>query len=190
MERIIMRSLALCLFLVALPGAAEVIETLTFHTYNVPDNPRKSLAKSINEVSPIRENGRTFHGYTKWFVNWRYKWHEDSNGRCTITNNKVTVRGEITLPDAKPSDPEQSQQFSKYIANLRTHELGHFQIAQTVAKKIDEQILSLPGMESCKLMGKRANDIGNELLEQTKQIELDYDRTTEHGRTQGAWLEK
>jgi len=178
------------LLLVSLPVVADVSETLSYKTYTAEHKAGTSLLDTLNSASPVRQDGKIFHAHTSWNVQWRYRWNQESSGRCSLTQNKTTVSGEITLPTLVSSESQTKLEFSNYIELLRRHELGHFQIAQAVGKRIDERVMSLPPMDSCALLEQTANKVGHQLLEQARQEERVYDQTTQHGRTQGAWLPK
>ena len=121
-------------------------------------------------------------------INWDLWWKVEQNGQCYITNVKVNLVTEIALPELITSDTEIKNVFSKFLDALRRHELGHFVLAQTMAKKIDEGILALPVSKSCSLLVQSANQIGNQLVEKLKRENEKYDESTQHGRTQGVSL--
>ena len=171
-------------------AAAEVREQLATTEYAVTGNPSASLLQLLNAASPVREYGRTFHGYTKWYVSWRYRWNESADGSCRISSVTTRVDGHTTLPRLVGGSAEQRLRFDTYLAALRIHELGHFAIAQQAGREIDAGILALPQMHNCATLESAANDFGRRVLNQHLAREKQYDATTEHGKSQGAWLER
>jgi predicted secreted Zn-dependent protease len=143
----------------------------------------------LNEASPIRENNQTFHGYTKWGINWNFWWDADDEGRCRITSSKTTLTTTVTLPKLSRGNVEQQSQFNRYSLSLKQHELGHYQIGREAAAVIDRMFVSLPAMQDCQILEKTANDTAYQKLETFKAKERLYDTDTEYGKTQGAWLE-
>jgi predicted secreted Zn-dependent protease len=178
-----------CLW-VSFPAVAEVYENLSYKTYIADHKAGMSLLQSLNNASPIRENGEIFHGFTSWNIQWQYWWKQEPNGLCFFTKNNTTLTSEVTLPELVSPEYRVNQEFSSYIASLRRHELGHVDIARSTARKIDEAIISLPPMDSCPLLEQTANQLGNRLLEQARQAQRNYDQATQHGRTQGAQLNR
>ena len=176
------------LLLLSSPVVAEVSETIAYKTYTAKHKTGTTLLQTLNSSSPIRHNGGIFHGYTSWYIRWRYEWSNGSGGYCSITRNKTTLTVTITLPRLIASDPKIKSEFSRYLESLHGHESGHLQIAREAAEKIDREILSLPPMNSCSLLEQAANQIGNEILEQARQEERNYDQSTNYGATQGALL--
>jgi predicted secreted Zn-dependent protease len=185
----ISKLLLFCLLIISQASNAVVKETLDYSYYTAQGNPSVSLRAILNAVSPIRENGKSFHGYTKWYVKWHFWWFEKPDGRCKITKVDTRLTATITLPDLVGAESVQQNQFDTFISALKVHELGHYDIGKQVATLIDEKIQALPEMSSCKVLESTANDIGYQILDEYKAIEQQYDVSTNHGKTQGAWLE-
>lgn len=183
-----MRLPALLLLLVSMAAFAELSETLSYKTYPTKPKAEESLLQALDSATPIHQDGKTYHGYTAWNIQWQFKWYRESNERCSITQSKTRLTAEITLPELASSEERTRVAFSKYSEALRRHELGHVQIARSAARKIDTGILSLPAMNSCALLEQTANELGHQGVEQAKQEGRRYDEVSGHGRTQGAWL--
>ncbi len=182
--------LHLYLLLMLLPAAAlaKVVQSLEFKTYEVPYRADTGLRRSISDASPIRQDGKVFHGYTQWHVNWQFWWNLTPDGRCAIHRTLTRVTGVITLPVLMGAPPDVQQAFDRYAAALRHHEMGHFQFAQDAANGIDRGILALPPQTTCAQLGKAANRTGRRILDDAIRAEREYDRSTRHGRTQGVRL--
>lgn len=167
---------------------AELAEQLVYKYYKAEHAPGRSLRDSLNLATPIRHDGEVFHGHTNWHVQWRFRWQQDERGRCRLVQNRTELTADITLPELSKADEPTRRAFDAYLPPLKAHELGHFQIAQSVARKIDDGILALPAMNSCAQLERAANQLGRDLIEQGNLADKQYDQTTGHGRTQGAWL--
>ncbi len=74
----------------------------------------------------------------------------------------------------------------EYLAPLTEHENGHRKHGLDAAREIDRGIGALPAQANCNALGNAANAFGNEILRKYNERDIDYDRTTDHGRTQGA----
>ncbi len=136
--------LPLCLLIIAQTASAEVSESLDYIYYTANAAPDSSLLSILNKASPIKINNRTFHGLTKWYVKWNYRWFEQPDGRCKITNVTTKYTSSIKLPELAGADSAQEQAFNTYLTALRTHELGHYDIGKQAADVIDSGIASLP----------------------------------------------
>ena len=186
-----MRKLFLLIFLViAWPVMADVKEKQTDYIYYTANaDPSLSLTDILNASSPIRENGKIFFGYTKWDIKWNYNWYEKPNVRCKLTRVTVDFSSSIQLPKLSGGSSKQRNKFDKFLSALRTHELGHYKMGKDAATAIDRKISSLPEMSSCKELGSVANKTGDRILNEYRKKEKQYDVSTSHGKTQGAWLE-
>ena len=178
----------LLLLIWASVASADVHESLDFQEYTVRPESERSLLVAINSASPVHRGGRIFHGYTTWNVRWNFRWNSDRNGLCKIIDSKVSISGTILLPKLIGGTGAQRDHFERYIRNLQTHELGHFDIGKRAAYAIDSYLLSLPSKSTCSLLESDANEGAYRLLEKHKKIEEQYDVDTSHGKTQGAWL--
>jgi predicted secreted Zn-dependent protease len=172
------------------PVLAEVTENLIFNNYAVMLREGETLSHALTRSSPIREEGEVFRGHTQWNVRWSYRWWEEPNGTCRITANHTTLTAEITLPELAPGSREHTvrRRFETYLQALHAHEIGHYELARTAARKIDAAILALPPMESCASLTLAADRAAEGFLKQTDALSEDYDLRTEHGLTQGATL--
>jgi predicted secreted Zn-dependent protease len=154
----------------------------------VPALRGRSLREELNAATPIREGGSLFHGHTKWHVDWHFQTMLLPSGRCGIDDVQTQLTATITLPG--PTDPAiaQNPQFLNYVAALKRHEQGHFEIGRHAALLIDQGILTLPSEDDCPRMEQAANDFAQAQLAAARDAELRYDRDTGNGRTQGAAL--
>ena len=161
----------------------------SFSYYVATAVPDKSLQSILNAASPIHHDGKVFFGHTDWYVRWNMWWLEEPQGSCRITKVNAKVSGMITLPRLVNATTAQQDLFNSLVAALRVHELGHYEIARKAAADIESGILSMPQMHSCTALEAAANERGAETLDQYKAIERKYDVDTDHGRTQGAWID-
>ena len=184
------RHILLIFLMLASSVRAEVQESLEYTYNHAIAKPGQSLVLSLNAASPVSEKGRVFHGYTKWNVRWNFWWIENRDGSCKITKTKTSVAGTITLPRLAGGNTEQQAAFERYVAALKQHELGHYQIGKDAAATIDQALLDMPPMRNCTSLDKVANDGAYQALERYKEKERLYDANTEHGKSQGAWLTK
>lgn len=184
------KSLLLCLLIAANTASAQVSEHLVYTYYTATADANSSLRETLNKATPIHIDDNPFHGYTKWNVKWHYRWIKQANGQCKITTVTTDVTGKITLPELLGATAEQIAAFNRYVSALRVHELGHYDIGRETATVIDNGILALPQMSSCKELEATANALGYQTLDDYKAREKQYDASTNHGETQGASLDR
>jgi predicted secreted Zn-dependent protease len=175
---------------IAASAYAEVSEALNYVHYDAPITPKQSLLAALNSASSIRQDGRTYHGYTKWDVRWNFWWNENRGRSCRITRVKVSVTSTITLPRLIGGTAAQKEEFERFSASLKTHELGHHAIGKEAAEEVENAIKTLPEMGDCKQLERAANAAGGKVIREHQEKEKRYDAETRHGKNQGAWLER
>ena len=180
--------LFITVFLVPFTATADVEEVVSIRHYTALSTSTATLLETLNAASPVRQNGRTFHGYTSWDIRWTFRWQVGGDGRCAITAVSTKLKAEILIPKLQGADAGGEAAFNRYLTNLRAHEDGHVQIARSAARKVDQTIRSLPAASSCQALEAQANRDGMAIVEAAKKEELAYDVSTAHGCQQGACL--
>lgn len=167
---------------------AEVIEDVSYKWYSVFHKQGMSLSKAMNLSTPIRDEAKKYRGHTQWNIKWHFEWQFAPDGLCRIAENTTDLTAVVTIPGLVSSDEKAKAQFSRYITNLKVHEMGHIDIARKAAADINRDILSLPAMHSCTELEKMANQLGRTRLQKARNEGGQYDTLTQHGKTQGAFL--
>lgn len=175
-------------FLLPWAANAEVIEDLSYKWYSVFHKSGTSLSKALTLSTPIRDDGKKYRGYTRWNIKWQFETQVDPDGWCRISANIINLTAVITIPGLVSSEEKAKAQFSRYITNLKVHEMGHVDIARKAAADIDEVVLELPAMNSCTELSNVANQLGQARLQRARNEGEQYDAITKNGKTQGAFL--
>ena len=181
--------LVVCLvFASAGPQArAEVVSNDTIERYPIRGASAAGLRIEMSAKGPLGAGGRRFDGYTRWNINWHYQYRQDG-AACRIGTVTTDVKVTTILPewsDERAAPEPLRKRWREYIAALTEHENGHRLHGMDAAREIDRGIAALPAQSSCSALGKAANDLGNQVIRQYNERDLDYDRTTGHGLAQG-----
>jgi len=172
----------------AAAAQAGVSEQLEHRYYDVEPRPGETLLSALNAASPVRDGGRTFHAYTAWNVRWQFRWNAAPGGTCRIASVATQLAVTMTLPRLRAPQAPAAADFKRYFPALLLHEEGHRRLAREVAHEIDRTIERLPPMARCGDLESEANRRGHELIEAARAREIEYDRSTRQGCTQGACL--
>lgn len=174
--------------LLMLGGAeAEVRTELDWQSYPVQPEGAETLAQALDRSSPVRKRGLVYHATTQWQVQWRF-WWQDSDRGCAIEGVQTEVSVQIQLPHWVAGADALHAEFEHYLSALTVHEQGHKDLAVVAGRSIDKALLELPPATDCATLERTANALGYQLLQRFRERENDYDRRTNHGQTQGAWL--
>lgn len=171
--------MGLLLACLSAPACAEVRETREVKNYQFGGSSTAEARANMNKVRP-----RGYDAYTAWQINWRYT-YKQANGRCSIATVTVNLTITYTMPDLQTSDAALDRSFKGYLVKLRTHEDGHAENGRIVARRIDDAIPKLTAA-TCEELGKNANALGQSIVKEGNALDIEYDKTTDHGRTQGA----
>ena len=165
---------------------AEPTVTTVFKHYDIFPKSKSDLRPAMGRTSPIKKNGKTYKGHTRWKVRWSYKWYK-KDGSCSITSVNTTLKITYTMPhiaeNHEVAEPV-SQYFDDYYASLLEHEKGHMASGLCAARDIEKAILSLAPSKSCTRLSDAANAAGSQLIKKYGRRDKEYDRITEHGKTQ------
>jgi predicted secreted Zn-dependent protease len=175
---------------VAYPGAARVTEDIRYVTYDVKWRNDVPMHTLLARASPIRQHGGIFLGSTLPRVSWKLRFWKLPNGHCRITNVTPALTATITLPG--PSDTHMSDdgEFRVFLTRLKTHELGHYDIARKAALDIYRRILKLPEANSCEALEAAAERLGETIWAEMSADQRAYDTGTGLGSSQGAMIEE
>ncbi|HHO59699.1 MAG TPA: DUF922 domain-containing protein [Thiotrichales bacterium] len=177
------------LLLTALSAIAAPVETVqTIHYAIAPATPYDIL-RQLNWRSPIRGNNAIYHGNTDWNIKWRFT-TQQQQGVCRIRDIHTTVTVTYTLPvlDKSVTDQNTIARFEKFSKALEKHEHNHGRNGLTAAKEIDDALQALKPQASCRQLEQTANRIGRGIVSKYSAIDDDYDRRTQNGRTEGAFI--
>lgn len=156
--------------------------------YPVSSPTSRELPASLNRATPIRQNGAPFHGYTESRIRWRFWWKEE-NRSCSIVRVEVLVDITFTLPRLEDSPAEVHEVWKRWYPKLVDHENGHRNNALAAARRLEEGIRRLPANPDCRALERRANALGNEVIDELAGIDREYDARTNHGETDGASIQ-
>ena len=180
--------LALASIAFAAGARAEVHETLDTGHYEARAQHGRSLALALNEASPFRPGNQVFHSATAWTLDWTLQPRATADGRCRTAEVQVDLRGEMLLPRLLGGSQAQKERFESYLVRLREHARGHFESGREAARALEKSLYALKPARSCAALQAAARDEGVRVLAKYEALGDAYDRQTQHGRTQGAWL--
>ena len=183
-----MRGLCIAMCVCILPAHAAVSIDDRVERYDVKGSTPLELRREINAKGPQGAGGRRFDGYTRWDVSWNYR-YQNAARSCAIASVTTTVKVTMTLPRWSNENGGSSAvrtQWARYLAALESHEQGHRRHGINAANEVDRAIAVMPSAGDCDALGANANATATRILRRYNQMDLDYDRETEHGATQGA----
>lgn len=155
--------------------------------YQVHGRTSGALLAEMRGSGPMSQ-GRRYFGTMTWTL--RYRWSNTSPGlgTCSVHGIEVAIQTITTMPewrDADSASTELRTQWDGFVAALRTHEEGHRRIALEAAIAVKRRLEDL-GIAECSSYAREADLAFRRLLDTYNARDVEYDRTTGHGVTQGA----
>lgn len=155
--------------------------------YDIEGHSAQQLREQMNNVRPM-EHGQRFDAYTEWYVKWHFDFQNTAQG-CELTESKVSVDIVYHLPrwaNEESAAPELQRHWNSYFKHLLLHERGHAQNGKKAATEIADMLKNLAPFSSCPLLEQMANERAQQIIAEHNAWDLEYDKETRHGRTQGA----
>ena len=149
--------------------------------YDVSGDTAEELAEEMERDGP---NG--FAGFVEWFITW--DWDQSDSEPCYVPSGSVTVRTVTTLPDwadRGSASANLGNRWDDFLETLMEHEVGHARNATRTGERI-ESLLESASSPTCRALSRDLDDEAYEELDDARQWDIQYDRRTRHGATQGA----
>ncbi|RKD60133.1 putative secreted Zn-dependent protease [Rhizobium sp. WW_1] len=161
------------------PADAEVIARKSISYFDIKGNTADELDAALNQRGPLAMGSSSHHpGATKIRFGGNATYSQ-MNGRCRISDVKITVDTEIILPrwrDRRRADKQLSVIWDTLAADIRRHEDRHVEIARQHARQMERQILSLPSASNCDALQEKANEVTERETERHDADQARFDR--------------
>ncbi len=178
--------LALAVSVTSVRADNLVRESVTY--YDISGSTAQALREALNVSGPVGTDGKRYDGHTKWDIRWRFNFHTPKDV-CEVSNIETTVEVTTTLPrwsDWPHASPHLVEQWEDYTRALTTHERGHMNIAIRTAETIRSRVKDLRDSPSCSELQLAIDRATNAVLNEAREEEIQYDKMTGHGETEGA----
>lgn len=186
----------LCLGLLAAAGypalaGAEPVTRVHTSYYYIDGSSATVLAAQIDKTGPKDADGKRYAARTRWDVQWQFNHHQEGE-TCGIKDVSVAVGIARNMPkwrgEDKPGGAQLKARWQKFLEALKRHEEGHKEYGMKAGGEIEKALLAMKPASNCEDLDKAANAAGEQVIEQYRKQDADYDRRTDHGRKQGATL--
>ncbi|SEK72406.1 Predicted secreted Zn-dependent protease [Pseudoxanthomonas sp. GM95] len=157
--------------------------------YTVTGGTIEQLRADLDAKGVTDDAGQFYNGTATTGLGYTYRFREQA-GSCGVADVRVLLQVLLTTPvwrERWKAPSALATTWDRYLSALQTHEDGHISIARQAADRLGTQVegLSAP---SCPALEARAKSLRDEAMDALKRAHADYDRSTQHGRTQGAVL--
>jgi predicted secreted Zn-dependent protease len=167
----------------------EVEETVMQY-YEIQGSSADALHRAMKTYGPVSFDGNHYYATCKWNIKWNAK-YKTEGGRCAIDTMHLTVSAAITFPRWSNSGEGQASLRDKWeqmAKALRHHEDGHKDNGVRGANDLARRLRALPAQPDCKTLGQKINANVERVLKIHRELDVAYDRATNHGESQGVSL--
>jgi predicted secreted Zn-dependent protease len=161
---------------------------IQYRYYPVTGATAQNLRSEMTHLSPVTQGGRHFDANTDWYVRWSYRYAKTGTS-CSMSQVSTQVDVTFTLPKWQPNANAPRSlvtQWSHYSAALQQHEDGHKNHGIAAGQAVLSTLSTMPAYSSCQALEAAANHAARQVIQQYNQKDVEYDRETGHGSTQGA----
>lgn len=148
------------------------------------------ISNSIGQNTPSKDGDVFYAGVTVWDLSSSYEMVGTPVG-CALANSQVFLNTTIHLPQlAEPgrvSDGVRNE-WARFSNALKTHEMMHAKNAYRAASTLLGKINNLTTSVQCDRARVIIQDGTDALIKRITKFDRDLDNETDHGRTQGAFL--
>lgn len=171
------------------PPAPGPRVNIRYRYYPIVGSTASTLRQQMSVMGPQSQtNGRRYDARTDWHVHWAYNYGR-RGGQCAITSMNTRVDVLYILPGwtAPRNTPVGLMtEWQRYMGALRTHEIGHKDHGVEAGTSVLQTLRSIPPQPTCEALQTTINMRLKNAVARYNQKDLQYDRTTRHGFTQGA----
>jgi predicted secreted Zn-dependent protease len=165
----------------------RVAVSVVHDDYKITGSTAAGLRQQMSSDGPL-DHDKHFDAHTEWNVRWTYPFDRSGSG-CSTGPVTVTLTITYHFPEwgdeSDGSHPLQ-EKWHKYQEALQTHEDGHAEHGREAADDILRELSGLPAADACPTMDGIANTKAEAIIGRYAAEDVDYDRDTNHGATQGA----
>jgi predicted secreted Zn-dependent protease len=170
------------------PPKTTIVLRESVEPYAVTGTTLEEIRADIDRQRPATDDGQRYDATTRWYVSWSYP-RDQGRGGCATGDVTVTVTVTIKIPEyhPPPSAPQKLRDdWNRYATALRLHENGHRDFGVRTGEQVERELEALRRESSCATLDDVANRTGHAVIARFVKDEAGYDKSTEHGATQGA----
>lgn len=158
-----------------LPG---ITLTLEEETYTVTGTTVAEIGQSLRRLSPYLGN-RSVRGIHTYRIRWRYSLRPAEEA-CHVEDVEVVLSSTVTLPRWRRSGGafELEELWTAYLQDIRDHEDRHRSLAVQAALTIQHDLNGLEAPTCSAELRTRANGRAGEILEEFRERNQAFDRSS------------
>ena len=163
-------------------------QNLRKETYVVAGDNASDLRADLDRQRPPSPDGRRFDANVLWSLTWSFHFYPQPRA-CALADATVDLQMLVRLPvlatNAALSQAVR-ERWEDFALLLETHEAGHVDTYFEGARNLQDAFAEVQPAASCEELRAALADMGASAIDAIRAADIEYDRQTDHGRTQGA----
>ncbi len=173
----------------SLPGCAALKVRQRVSYYRVYGSTAGELSDDMDRVGPLDGQGKRAIATTWWNVRYIYRVKPTATAFCELSSFSAGVDLTMTLPRWQPgprASKDLRQQWEKFVAHVKEHEDGHAEIGRAAATEVERRVRAVSERQPCDRFKEAIEEVATDTITEYRRKDVQYDRETQHGLTQGA----
>ena len=169
---------------------ARARDTFRIEYFDVRGATAAQLRADLSRVGPVGETGLRGDGYTEYRIAWRFSMRS-GNDECRAHDVQVDLDVRMLLPRWTPPPGVNAgllRNWERFSEVLREHEDGHHRIAVAAAKEVRRKLGGRVKAGDCRTVEARMNETANDVLQEYRRKQAEFDRKTDYGRVHTAGI--
>ncbi len=164
-------------FATAFPAQAASLSK-TYSYFNIGGLTLTEIEKELERRGPkLSGTGKRHPGATRMEFNTRLGYRE-RNGRCAITEARVTVKADVILPRWRQRGAESDVRliWETLSSDIKRHEESHVIIARNYARELEDALKAVRPERTCDQTAAKAKQVNDRILARHDAAQDEFDR--------------
>ncbi|MFK7854582.1 MAG: DUF922 domain-containing protein [Granulosicoccus sp.] len=164
-------------------GLAQANSTVNYQYYDLYASDGPELLRQI-----ARQGSNGFAAHTDWRISYEFTTSK-RGGNCRLVGTKVNLNIDYLMPKWKNeafADLALQSRWKSWNKNLLKHEQQHGAHGEAAYAAINSQFAQVSAESDCETIRVKLADIVDQVLAEQNAKDIELDRLTQHGTTQGA----
>lgn len=166
----------------AMRAAAPAMAVVAYTHYDLTGNTYDVLANGLRTAS-----GMPYPALAQWNITYDFR-SQSASGRCAVSSLNTRLQLSMRLPRWTPpagANGELVARWERFMAALRQHEEGHLEHGRSAEREVRAALQAMSAGD-CPTLEARMRERFQQIVDSYSARDREYDRQTDHGRTQGA----
>jgi predicted secreted Zn-dependent protease len=169
------------------PGSDVDVQPVEMDYFTVSGLTTTDIRHAMRQNAPKDAEGMPRWGRAFWHLRWKYT--RDTSSGCRIGTLAIVVTSRLQMPqwpDRARASTEVQGKWDQFYRALLAHENGHRDNGIRAANDLARRFRGLGAQSDCARLDAEIENTGRRVISEYHLVDKAYDRSTEHGVSQGA----